>query len=95
MAFDPKEHVIDPATGLLVHKDGTHIVGLTSPVAPPAEFSEFPKWVVPHVSHIHLDQYNRAHTPGWSQYHMDRDNVLTVLVHDADEEHRAISPEFE
>jgi hypothetical protein len=90
MAFDPKEHVVDPESGFLVHKDG-RLVGLTPPPLIPAEPTEYPKFVHPHPSHImHDPRSGRFHVEGWP-YHLDRDNVVTVMVKDADEELAAVS----
>jgi hypothetical protein len=92
MAFDPKLHAIDPVTGLIVHKDDGRVVGLVSPESlPPADYQEFPKYVYPHASHIVYEPRNgKLHVENF-EYHLDRHNVVSVLVHDAEEEAKALA----
>lgn len=59
--------------------------------AVPEGFSEYPKFVRPHASHVVYDpRSGRPHAEKW-EYHVDRDDVVTVMVHDAAEEHMALS----
>jgi len=57
---------------------------------------EWPKWVVPHASHIvrttAANAPDHVSTPAWTGCHVNRvDGVVTVLVADAEEEARAIA----
>jgi hypothetical protein len=51
--------------------------------------SEFPKWVTPDPSHI--VSHNGHQLVHEFEFHQPRDGILMVLVHDADEEARALS----
>jgi hypothetical protein len=94
MALDQR-HEIDPRTGFAVDKDTGHIVGLM-PAPPPrvALGIEWPKWIVPHESHIVRREVEGApdhvSTPGYPDFHVNRaDGVVTVLVKDEEDEKRA------
>ena len=50
---------------------------------------EYPKWVEPHASHVAIGR--TIVTPAWEHFHVARDQVVTVLVADADEEARALA----
>ena len=64
----------------------TNLLGVEPEGLEPVPHAEFPKWVVPHGSHIAAD--GRAH--GFQGDHVDRAGVVTVLVADADEEIKAL-----
>lgn len=53
---------------------------------------EYPKLVAPHESHV-LTAPGTGHisVPGFASHHIDRHNVVTVLVHDAEEEAKALA----
>lgn len=51
---------------------------------------EFPKWVVPHDSHV-VRQGEHLSTPHFPDVHVGRDSVVTVLVHDAEQEAFALA----
>jgi hypothetical protein len=51
---------------------------------------EFPKWVVPHESHVH-QAGDHLSAPLFPDHHVDREGKLTVLVRDADEEAKALA----
>jgi len=97
VAFNPNEHIIDPDTGFMRHAKTGHHVSLTPP--PPGGValpSDYPKWVVPHVSHIVLktaaDAPAHVSTPGWPTFHVNRETKeVSVLVADEDEEKRALA----
>lgn len=55
--------------------------------------SEFPKWVVPHESHVIRLGGRDPMAPAFPQSHVDRSGALTVLVDDADAESAALAPE--
>ena len=96
MAFDHENHVIDPASGFQRHKDTGHLIGIEG--APPAQHpdagSEFPKWVMPHASHVVMHPiHGHVTTPHFAEHHVDRQSKdVTVLVHDAEDEARALAP---
>lgn len=54
------------------------------------EKHEFPKWVVPHASHI-VDGV----APAFAESNTDRKGVLSVLVNSADEEAAALAEKVE
>lgn len=58
---------------------------------------EFPKWVSPHDSHIVKSQDGTVQsTPMFPDFHIDRlTGALTVLVHSAEEEAKAIAAKVE
>lgn len=60
-----------------------------------AAFKEFPKLVEPHASHIVTREAFGvpAHisAPSFSQHHIDREGKITVLVHSAEEEAKALA----
>ena len=93
MAFDPNAHFIDPTTGFVHDRDTGHPTGLfAKPIARVSDDQDFPKWVVPHVSHIHQDNYGNTAVPRFPEFHVRReDGAITVLVHDADEEALALA----
>ena len=48
--------------------------------------SEYPKFVHPHASHItRAPRGGKPHVEKW-EYYRDRDDAVTVLVHNAEEE---------
>ena len=55
----------------------------------PVETQEYPKWVEPHASHVAIGR--TIVTPAWDHFHVARDQSVTVLVNDADEEARALA----
>ena len=85
MAFDPNVHEIHPVSGLIVDKVSGHIVGVET-ATPKSTSTEFPKWVVPHPSHV----VGRV-APEFSDTHVARDGGLTVLVRDLGEEATALA----
>lgn len=53
--------------------------------------SEYPKFVLPHPSHVVRDPRNgKPHVEKW-EYYRDRDDSVTVLVNDAEEESAALA----
>ena len=96
MAFDHENHAIDPATGFQVHKETGHRIGLDpAPHLPVNQDTEWPKWVVPHHSHVVSKEVHGApehlSVPAFPQFHVNREGgEVTVLVHNEDEEKRAI-----
>lgn len=58
---------------------------------------EFPKYVEVHESHVvkqvapHGDAPPHISIKGFAGHHVDRDGKVTVLVHDADEEAKAMA----
>jgi hypothetical protein len=58
------------------------------------DHQEFPKWVAPHESWISR-QGDHLSVLGKFESHVDRDRNVTVLCHDADDEHLATSPREE
>lgn len=65
----------------------TKLMGV-EPAEPQAHaHAEYPKWVVPHGSH--LDGTGHG---GFADMNKDRGGNVTVLVHDATEEERALAP---
>lgn len=97
MAFDSKTHEIDPRTGFQVDKETGHLVGLMSkPHQPVAADAEWPKWIVPHASHVVRtatgDAPDHVSTPAFPEFHVNRaTGEVTVLVHDAEDEARALA----
>lgn len=51
---------------------------------------EYPKWVVPHDSHV-VRHGDHISTPHFADINVGRDSVVTVLVHDAEQEELALS----
>lgn len=93
MAFDHRHHYVDEK-GFARHKETGHLIGIEPrpPEKHPDEGSEFPKWVTPHHSHVHRSPRGVISTPGFLQHHETRDGEVHVVVHDADDEARALSP---
>lgn len=97
MAFDPKVHDIDPATGFQVDKDTGHPTGLVGkPHLPVTEERDWPKWVVVHEGHVVRKKGDggpeHVSVPGFAEFHVNRvGGAVMVLVKDADEEHRAVT----
>lgn len=95
--LDPNQHVVDPDTGFHVDKDTGRLVGIEEAVKPQPQLNpEWPKWVVPdesHVSRVKREGFpDHVTAPLWSDFHVNRvDGVVTVLVKDEDEEHRALA----
>jgi hypothetical protein len=57
--------------------------------APPAD--QYPKWVGIHDSHLDHDADGNPIPPDWvHDFHKDRDGKVSVIVHDEDEERRAV-----
>lgn len=56
-----------------------------------AAFQEFPKHITPHGSHIVTTAGGHMSAPHFKGLHVDREGVLTVLVHDAAEEAKALA----
>ena len=53
--------------------------------------SEYPKFVLPHPSHVVRDPRNgKPHVEKWD-YYRDRNDSVTVLVNDAEEETAALA----
>jgi hypothetical protein len=96
MAFDHETHTIDPATGFQVHKETGHRIGLDpAPHRPVSEDAEWPKWVTPHPSHVVRKEVPGApdylSVPAFPHFYVNRgDGEVTVLVHNEDEEKRAV-----
>ena len=59
----------------------------------PPERHDFPRWIVPHDSHVtHLNNAPSVFVPGF-KFDVNRDtNVVTVLVRNETEEARALAP---
>jgi hypothetical protein len=55
-----------------------------------AAFKEFPKFVAPHESHV-VKTDDHVSVPMFSGHHVDREGLVTVLVHDAEEEAKALA----
>lgn len=97
MAFASKAHDIDPETGFQVDKSTGHLVGLMpKPHLPVKADAEWPKWIVPHASHIAHTRAGAASdhvsTPAFPDFHVNRvTGEVTVLVHDAEDEARALA----
>jgi hypothetical protein len=94
MAFDPNEHVIDPASGFQRHKVTGHMIGIEqAPAKRVSDETEYPKWVLVHEGHVkHHAMHGYVTTPAWGEPHIDRaTNEIKVLVHNEDEEVRATS----
>lgn len=96
MAFDHENHVID-ADGFQRHKTSGHLIGIEEapPVKHPEDGAEWPKWVVPHESHVVRQKrgdVEHISTPHFQHHHVNRaDGVVTVLAHDAEEEAKAMA----
>ncbi len=57
-----------------------------------AAHEEFPKWIEPDPSHIHKsDQTGHVSVPLFPDHHIDHNGVVTVLVHDAEQEEKALA----
>ncbi len=84
MAVDHELHEFDHA-GFMIDKKTRHRVGFESaPIK--SEPTDYPKWVSPHASHVAGEV-----APEFSASHRPRGGSVMVLVHDADEEARAVS----
>ena len=84
MAFDPQVHAYDK-DGFIVHKTLGHKIGIDN-VPVHSESTEWPKWVAVHGSHI-----LGGVAPEFKETFRARDGSLTVLVHDAAEEAKAMA----
>jgi len=94
MAFDPAIHDQHPETGLHIDKRTGLPAGLAPlPIVRVNHDDEYPKWVVPHSDHIgRHPQNDYVVTPLFTQHHLNRVNgEVTVLVHNEDEELRAMT----
>lgn len=96
MAIDPDRHEVDPKTGFVVDKETKQVIGLTPAESKPVSHeTDFPAWVVPHESHVvrlKRDDGEHITTPEWAEHFVNRvDGVVTVLVHNAGEEARALA----
>lgn len=95
--IDQDNHIIDPVTGFAKHAETGHLIGIEqAPAARVHRDIEWPKWIVPHESHIIRKKVDGApdavSTPAWSQCHVNRvDGAVTVLVANEDEEKAATS----
>lgn len=89
MAYDEKAHAFNEH-GFMVDKETGVPVGLIGkpPVSIHAD-PEYPKWVVPHRSHIEM-QGDHIAVPSFVESHIARDGMVTVLVHDAEHEMLAL-----
>ena len=85
MAFNPEVHVIDPKTGFIVDKEHGGVAGLV-PAPVKAVSTEFPTWV-----HVHPTPGDGGVAQGFLDTFTDRKGVVSVLVHDAEEEAKAIA----
>jgi hypothetical protein len=92
MAFDPDHHSIDVNTGYQIHKHTGHRIGQDPmPHARVTDETEWPKWVTPHPDHV-VRQGDHVSTPHFEHVHVGRhDGAVTVMVHNAEEEARALS----
>lgn len=97
-AFNSDFHDIDPATGFQIDKASGTFSGLVQKTFENAAeaVSDFPKWVVANVDHIVMKQDGdgpvHISTPGFPDFHVNRETKeVTVLVHDEDEEKKAIN----
>lgn len=98
MAFDAENHAIDPVTGYHIDKRTGHRVGIDpAPVKRVSDDTDYPKWVVPHPGHVSFHAlHGHVSTPTFMQHHVNRiGGEVTVLVHDAEEEARALAPPHE
>ena len=86
MAFDPEVHAIDPNTGFIVDKEHGHNVGIVPAPLAASVPADFPKWVQVHLSHI-----NGGVAQAFAETFTARDGVVSVLVHDAEEEAKAVA----
>lgn len=85
MVYDPAQHILDPQTGFIVHKDLGHRIGL-EPAPVRTETTEFPKWVEVHESHL-----DGGVAQEFAQTEHTRAGLFRVLVNDAEEEAKAIA----
>lgn len=97
-AFDPAIHGIDPVTGYQIDKESGTFSGLVQKTFENAAeaVSDFPKWVVASIDHIVMKQDGdgpvHVSTPDFPDFHVNRETKeVTVLVHDEDEEKKAVS----
>lgn len=90
--FDPKLHYYD-AKGFARDKRTHHLLGIEEAPPPrhPNEGAEYPKWVTPHRGHV-KGMGEGVSTPLFPDFHVNRiSGDVTVLVHDAEEEARAVT----
>lgn len=80
--FDAENHYIDPKTGFARHKDTGHLIGLEQAPAPVANRdTEWPKWVVPHESHVVRPKGDGARTGmAVSPSNMEVDNGMVGIA---------------
>lgn len=71
-----------------------HLAGIEQKPIPAAEFTEHPKWIVPHASHVEMTSDDRPQVPTHECY-LDRDGKLTIVVVDADDEKRMSEEKIE
>lgn len=97
MTINPDQHELDPATGFHVDKETKQIIGLTqAPVRRLTDEEEWPKWVVVHPGHVVSREAEGSpvhiSVPAFPEHFVNRSNgEITVLVHDADGEERALA----
>lgn len=92
MAFDPNEHVIDPASGFQRHKVTGHMIGIEqAPAKRVSDETEYPKWVTAHLSHVKRDAFGNISTPAFTENFQTRFGDVHVLVNNEDEEVKAMS----
>lgn len=101
MPLDPNPAMPNPSAfpdhefaehGFLRHSETGHLVGIEQKPHPVAkEVVEFPKWVVPHDTHVSRDAHGHVSVPLFPGHHVGRDGVVTVMVKDADEEAKALA----
>lgn len=92
MAFDHENHYLDER-GFQRDKKTGHLVGIEQRPAVAAEHADFPKWVGPHIGHVHRHPATgHVSTPHFAEHHEGRDGEVTVLVIDAEDEERALAP---
>lgn len=94
MAFNHEEHFIDPASGFQKHKETGHMIGIEqAPARRVNHETEYPKWVKVHDGHVRRHQLTgQVTTPDWGNPDVNAAlNEIKVLVHNEDEEMRAMS----
>lgn len=92
MAFDHENHMLDPVSGLQVHKDTGHLIGIEQHPPQPSVGTEFPKLVEPHPNHVVWHSGNHVSTPNFLMIDRDRvTGIVKVMVHDATEEAFALA----
>ena len=90
MAYDPKQHFIDERTGFVRDKATGARLGIDQIPVEGSLGDEFPKWVVPHESHVKRLPHG-AIVEKWPNFHVERDGSVKVLAADADDEKELIA----